>query len=417
MSPAQLAKQKGWNKSKLLEKLGKQSARSRAIIDEAYVYDVSDKGDVTRKLVIVSGLDDYEVDPKGNVTGDDAEILFESEVDKLPYYEFFWDEYSGTWLRDSVVLELIEDQMRVNEVINLQGKGFHWTNKKLYQTKDMTVAKNLFYGVRNGDVLRVNSEITPIANEERNLAAFREEVRNWDENVRRKSFSLESVTGENLPSGTPFRLGFIQQAAAGGYFDQKRETIGLLLKRLIVDVVIPTFQKKSRKEHIFNLYGEDSDVSRLEDLLVEFSLYSSVENFYNSSGIIPSEEEVESERQRALAKLRARPQRELKVPEGFYNDLKYRVDIVTTNESVALDAKMQTLTTIMQTIATNPMILQDENLRKIFFKILDFSGINPEEFRSSAKPQLPPEMMQTFSPPPAAGPKPELQLGGTEARL
>lgn len=429
MTPKQLKDQKEWDQGiidSLLEELSRQSSKSRITVDEIYIYGTKSyfggskaKDDtLTRGVVIIANLDLYEKDDHGKIVKDYSKVLYKAEAD-LPYYEFFWEEFDGTWLRESVIRELLDSQMRINEVVNLQGKGFHWTNKKIFQTKDMGVARNLFYGVRNGDILRVNSEITPVVNEERNLPAFREDMRLWEDNMRRHSFSFESISGESLPSGTPFRLGFIQQQAAGGYFDQKRENIGLMLKKLIVDVIIPSFQKSSRRKHIFNLYGEDSELSTIEGLFVEFALYKNIEKFYQTTGIIPTEEEVTQERERALAKIRSRSFRELDIPDDFYENLKYKVDIVITNESVAMDSKIQTLTTILQTLGTNPMILQDETMKRVFFKILDFSGINPEELRvASTKAQIPLEMLQRFSPPPGGGGlKPELQTGATQLAL
>ena len=418
MNPKQLKDQKNWDEKmvdELVKKLSEQGSKSRIEISEIYTYKVKGK-DISRYMMIVAGLEDYELDQKGNVLKDMSKVLFEDKIDDMPYYEFFWEDYDGTWLREGVPLELMEDQMRVNEVVNLQGKGFHWTNKKIYQTKDMAVARNLFYGVRNGDVLRVNSEITPVAVEERNLASFREEISIWEANVRKKVFSFEAATGETLPSGTPFRLGFLLQSAAGGYYDQKRENIGLILKKLILEVIIPSFKKQNNKNHVFNLYGEDSEYKSIEELYVEFELYKALQKFVERTGLIPQELEVEQERQRALARFRIKPNREIDIPDGFYDDIKYKIDIVITSESIAMDAKIQTATTILQTLATNPMILQSEVTRRIFFKLLDWVGISSEEFRQSAE-QIQPGMMQSFGPPPAPGIKPELQGGRTELTL
>jgi len=421
MTPKQLKDQKNWDETlvdELVKKLSKQGSKSRIEISEIYTYKVKGKS-ISRYMMIVAGLEDYELDQKGNVLKDMSKILFEDKIDDLPYYEFFWEDYDGTWLREGVPLELMEDQMRVNEVVNLQGKGFHWTNKKIYQTKDMAVARNLFYGVRNGDVLRVNSEITPVAVEERNLASFREEVRIWEENVRKKVFSFEAATGETLPSGTPFRLGFLLQSAAGGYYDQKRENIGLVLKRLILEVIIPSFKKQNRKNHLFNLYGEDSEFEQLKNLYIEFELYRQLQDFINKTNFIPLEDEVNQERQRVLSRLQTKPSIEIDIPDNFYNDIKYKIDIVITNESVAMDAKIQTLTTVIQTIATNPTILQNETTRKILFRILDFAGINPEELRVQQQRQegIPLDVLQRFSAPPAGTVRPELQLASKASTL
>jgi len=67
------------------------------------------------------------------------------------------------------------------------------------------------------------------------------------------------------------------------------------------------------------------------------------------------------------------------LPEGFYDNLKYKIDIVVTQEQVDIAAKLTTLQTVLQIMATNPTIMQDKRTKRIFFKMLDMVGVNPEE--------------------------------------
>ncbi len=412
MTPNELRAQKGWkNVEEVIAMFEKSPNDSFIRVDEIYAYGKVN-GKYGRNRVIVAGLDDVELDAKENVLKDNMVILNDATpINELPYFEFFWEEFSGRWLRIGVVEDLFEEQFRTNDTINLQAQGLHWTSKHIYQTRDMTAQKNLMYGVENGALLRVNSEITPIMNEERNLAAFNVELQAWDKNRREKTFTLEAVSGETLPSATPFRLGAILQNAAGGYFDFKRENIALGIKKLINKHIAPNFMKSKRTKHIFNFYGEDSELSTLEELYVEYEIQKAI-SAYN--GYI-SQERVDEVREMALQKIRSRSNRSIEVPSGFYDDVKYKIDIVITDESIAMDAKIQTLTTLLQTISTNPNIMEDERSRALVFKIMDYAGISPEELRvapKSGNPQIPPEMMAKLgaqSPPPGQV-KPELQL-------
>src|SRR3990167_7157456 len=214
-----------WNDQaidKVLEAFKKNKTASYIKVDECFIYgkenefvDGSKSEKLVRGLCVVANLDDCKYDKVAQkYMEDNAVTLFKGVKKDLPYYEFFWDEFQGTWLRSGIVVELLEEQFSMNDSINLERKGLYWTSKKLYQTKDMLVAKNLMLDVENGDILRVSSEITPIVNEERNLAAYRNQLDIWDKNRREKTMTFESISGENSPSGTPFRLGFIQQKAA-----------------------------------------------------------------------------------------------------------------------------------------------------------------------------------------------------------
>lgn len=433
MTPDDLRQQKGWDKDKVKEAIVQfakaKGDRSYLEISEIYIYapkkffnEKSKSEDYVRGMIIVSGLDDVEyskklgTEKKGYIVKDNSIILFKG-VKKVPYYEFFWDDYQGRWLRVGVPEELLEEQMSMNEASFLEYKGLYWTSKHLFQTKDMIASKNLLRDVEDGQVMRVNNEITPIKTEERNLAAFRNQFDIWDKNRKEKTFSFETVSGETLPSGTPFRSAFIQQSAAGGYFDSKREDIGLMLKKLIVEVITPTFKKSKKTAHLFNISGEDSEFASLEELLVEFKIFEAVKKSVEA-GKIPSLDEVDRVRANIKEKLSKKVDKVLKVPEGYYEDLKIKTDIVITDESVALDSKMQTLTTVMQTIATNPSILENETTKRMLFKILDFAGVSPEELRGAATPPTAPPTgpAQTFSPPPA-GRGGDIQSGGPGGQI
>jgi len=423
MTPEDLMKQTIWNQDlidEIIESFQEQSNKSYIKIDEVYLYapkkffkENSQDESLVRGMIIVAGLDDYKLDKNKknefSVIKDNHKILFKEQVDKLPYYEFYWDDYEGTWLRTGIVMELLEEQFRTNETVNLQAKGLYWTTKKIYQTRDMMIHKNLMTDVQNGEILRVNSEITPVANEERNLAAFNTEINLWDKNRKEKTMTFESVTGETLPSGTPFRLGFILQQAAGGHFNFKREDIGLMIKRLLREVIIPEFKESKRGAHLFNLYGEDNEFSQLEELWIEMEIYKQVRNMIER-GFIPTQEQIDLERENAKKKLAAKKTKVIEIPEGFYDDLKYKIDIIITGESVAIDAKMQSLITTLQTIATNPAVLQNEVTKNILFKILNLAGISPEELRIPTKIETEATPQQTFSPPPSPkGLSPQLQ--------
>ena len=82
-----------------------------------------------------------------------------------------------------------------------------------------------------------------------------------------------------------------------------------------------------------------------------------------------------------------------------------------TNENRDKSAVLQTLATVMQTLATNPMILNDPNARLVFNKILNETAtVSPLELSSvSANPSPVP----TASPPETGGANREALLANT----
>lgn len=385
---------------------------SYLVVSEVYMFKPKSfwKGEESSDEELVRGV--YVI---GNLEEEKGQIEFAREKKDLPYFEFFWDEYQGRWLRTGIVEELLEEQMATNEVVYLEMKNLYWNSKKLFQTRDTTSHKNLLKDVPDGQLLRMNSEITPVAMEERNQGNFNSIFNIWTGNVQNKSMSFDTVSGKQLPSATPFRSVFLQQSAAAGHFDFQREDIGILLRKLVFDIIAPMFVRSHHASHTYNFIGEDDEFASYEEMFVNSFMHKKVRDMIKK-GKAPTPEQVESARQNALKKLRSKPNRKIEIPEGYYEDLKFKVDVVVTNEQVDIDAKLQSMVTILQTISTNPGILQNDVTKRILFRILDLAGISPEELRGQAKAQgeIPAELLQRFSPPPGQV-SPELQTGQQQA--
>ena len=72
-------------------------------------------------------------------------------------------------------------------------------------------------------------------------------------------------------------------------------------------------------------------------------------------------------------------------------NLEWDVSVDVAGEETDKDAVLTTLTTVLQTLATNPMVLQDPNMRLIFNKILEQTGAisTLELAQIPAQPQQP----------------------------
>ena len=56
-------------------------------------------------------------------------------------------------------------------------------------------------------------------------------------------------------------------------------------------------------------------------------------------------------------------------------DLEWNLDINITNEQKDKQAILTTLSTVLQTISTNPQVLQDPNARMLFNEVLNTTGV------------------------------------------
>lgn len=314
----------------------------------------------------------------------------------FPYRELKWESVPGRRLGRGIAEILFDAQVRANEVANLKAKGLYFTSLHLYQTRDDKVGGNVITSAENGDILKLESELTPVANEERNLAAFQAEEVRWDNLADKLTFSFDIARGENLPSRTPLGVANLSAGMVASYFELKRENFGIFIKNLILDDILPRFQKWSAKEHILTIQSSDAEIEHYDNAIAARMLNKRVTELVLKSGMLPNAEEIEAERQRILTEMKSNRNRYRKITEGFYDNAKYVLDVNITGEQVDTGVKSQSLNTVLQVVGSNPMILQNKATRSILFEMLSLAGISPVKLNLIAEQaeQSPMQMMQ-----------------------
>lgn len=297
----------------------------------------------------------------------------------FPYRELVWEKVPGRRMGMGYVEYLFDNQIRMNELVNIKARGLHYTSLHLFQTRDDGVGRNILTDVENGDIIKTTDEIRPVQTEERNLAPFQQEEARWDTNADRKTFSFDIARGESLPSRTPLGVASLSAGMVTSYFELKRENFGLFIKALLLDDILPSFENISHKQHMLTFMGSDAEIERFDSMMANLLINASLQKYILETGFFPNPEEREQQKQNILQSLKQRKHRYLNLPEGFYENVKYAVDVLITGEQVDSGSKIQTLQTALQLIGTNPAILQDKNTRSVFFKLLEMAGVNPVE--------------------------------------
>jgi len=347
-----------------------------------------------------------------------AILLYADELDELPYKELHWEKIPGRWLGRGQVEKLFHAQIYLNKIATYKAHGAHWTSKHIYQTRDETIEKNLLTEVEDGEILRTYlltevedgeilrtyDGIAPIPVEERNLPFYREEEDRWDFLIDKRTFAWDVTRGQRPPAGLTLGQSIIQTQMASGYFDLKREELGLFLKEVFYDWVIPEFKKQRNRLHKLSLqeFSED-EIEKLRKLSIEGKLNESIVNFVSRTGRYPSLGERNI--LRSVVKEQVKKEKEIEIPAKYYDNLKYKIDIIITSEQIDVAARMATLQTVLVMLAQNPTILQDPTTRKVFYQLLDLAGISPTEFEARREePGLEEAVMQA-------------QRGGSVAKL
>ena len=314
-----------------------------------------------------------------------GEILFAEKINKLPYEEVHWEKQDGRWLGIGEVENQFENQIARNFTVNLRRRALLWGAKKVFQSTNEEINKNLVKDVKDGEVLYVgmNGQITQIGMESRNLAEFGADEAVWEKNSDQKSFTYEVVTGESLPSGTPFRLGVILASSVAQHFELKREKFGLFLERSFFEQIIEIF-KKDTKEHTLTFASNTVGIEALKEIMIEYHAGKRMLDEALKGKIVPYDLLKEA----VGLQLEKEPYLFVKIPANFYDDAKFYMSLQITGESQDTKAEVESLTTLLQMRMSNPQAFDDPGTRKLAQIILSKTGKNLDSIIGKVSPQV-----------------------------
>ncbi|MDD4488819.1 MAG: hypothetical protein PHD34_09110, partial [Methanothrix soehngenii] len=336
------------------------------------------------KMILVADIPtDIKLNKQQEIEINESIVLASEEIETHPYFEIHMFKVPGRWLGCGIP-ELLEDpQIRLNEITNQEAKSSYWASKRLWQTRDPGVKRNLLGKSKDGDILCVDEEINPVPMEDRNTyATYSAQTEKWKANTQELTFSYDVVRGQRTPAGTPLGSAQLSASMSLSYFDQIKENIALDIKELLYSFILPSFEKYASKEHIIRIAGEDID--KLSEMIVETRARKKFFDFILRNGKIPSPEERDIMKEIILQQIKGKGEFMIKIDDGWLKDTKYDVDIVITDESIDAATQASNLIQGLQAIAQNPGFLQDPTQKKFFAKYLESGGINLYDMEASA---------------------------------
>lgn len=328
-----------------------------------------------------------EVDAENKITISRGFILHYDTIDAHPYFEFHLEKIPGRWLGIGIVEVLFDTQVRHNELANQEAKGTYWASLRVWQSRDESANKNLATENVNGEIIYSESRIDPIDTTDRNLAYFNLQTQKWLSNRDELTFSYDVNRGERLPAGTPLGSARLAAAMSSSHFDQIRENVALAVKRLLYDVIIPYFEKENSVKHSIRLAGEDLD--KINQVLVEQKSFEDMVNYVVRTGNLPLNPKEKYEAMKQLNTMIAGKvkERNVEIPNSFYDDAKYKIDIIITGESKDAGAQAQVLFSVLQAMTADPTITQDPLKRQLLSMWLERGGISPVDLNLTREVQ------------------------------
>jgi hypothetical protein len=338
--------------------------------------------EMVKALFIVAGADVMEKNTEGKIVGEAGVVLFKSRWYKdWPFKDFHYNKINGRWLGLGIVEALFDTQVRLNELKNQKRISMEVSTIHLFQTKDKQIIRNIVTDLESGDLLQSPNGIEPIANEERNLAAFDSEEQSYIQQAQRLSFAYDAVSGETSAASTTATAVMNAQQQATSTFGFKKENFTNMLRDFFNDDVMPVLIQDLSQEHIMRYTGNTQELRKLDEAMAELhgnDIFKKV----MLSGQVPTPENIEAEKARALTEYKKLGEaRFLKIKEFFYKDAEYKFDFNVGNEQI----NPQALATNTQALLAsyNSQAMNDPRYKLLYFKYADSLGVSQGEIEAA----------------------------------
>jgi hypothetical protein len=315
--------------------------------------------------------------------GENECVLFCKEVDRemFPYKECHYRRRKGRWLglgNYELCFPLIE---KANELTNRFFSSLRLALMQVYQTRDKTHVKNVMQDLLAGDVVVSKSELTVIPTEIRGFTQYKDEIERIERKADRLCNSFEIVTGENLPAGTPFKLGAQQLKSATKLFEYIQENMGLFIEEVFNEWLLPDFAESLTEEHILELMDDMDDIEVYYNAKRKMFQYQVLKQYILEHSEYPDPSQLQLVGSLVKDQIKKGP-KQIQMEKNYYLNQKYSIKMVITGENDAKKENLETLSNVYQVTAANPAALQDKRLMKILNFILEQSGYSPLEINA-----------------------------------
>lgn len=321
--------------------------------------------------------------------------LYKGKLKKQQYHKADLIKEDGRAMGIGAVEHLFQAQWMANHSIKLAKDQLELVSKVIYQTADKNYAgRNALTSIENGDIFihEANAPLTQVNNTGHDLTSLQSFMVQWQNQAKEITSTPDAISGNTMPSGTAYRQVAILNQESHSLFELMTENKGLALEEMFREWIIPFMRKQLNNKDEIVAMLDDMGIKQLDTWYITAEAERRVNRkvidkvLTGETGTVVTPEEQEGMMLEEAQKLQAElsqlgNQRFIKpdeLDEKTWKDVLDinwdAVEVEITNEQSDKEAIMTTLTTVMQTIATNPAVLQDPNMKLLFNKILEMTG-------------------------------------------
>ncbi len=298
---------------------------------------------------------------KGKKEDEEIGVLYKTGWKKeVPIIDHHLFKTHGRFQGIGIVELLYPIQQRMNEVANQKRISMEMSAIHLFQTADPGMLNNILSDLENGDVIQSKrGDLTPVANEERNLAAFDSEIVTYQTQGDKLSFANDLLSGGDVPSSTPATNVVVQNNnQVLVHLEDKERFTTFVADNYIKTHVVPALIKEMDDEHFLRIVSNSSDLLQIDEKMVDVQMWEAIKE-----GKVLDKFQEEDMRNDLMKKLRSSgPNRYVKVMKGYYKDKINDVLVLIGNEKKDV-AKIASNTMSFFQMLQNPAVLSDPVMR------------------------------------------------------
>lgn len=422
LTPSQLRKRKGYDQDKV-EKLIDSTRESRKLIDRQQqdtlsefipIYEVHGELPLSM-LKVAKGEEPKEGDEdiyvqqmhvisfcasKGKKDDYDEFTLACGREKQSPYMITHLIEEDGRTQAIGAVEHLFETQWMQNHTAKAIKDQLDFASLIILQTADGSFqGQNAFDSMATGDFLihADNQPITQVQNNSHDITALQSFAAQWKALGQEITSTPDPLLGKNPPAGTPWRLNQDVISEGHSLYEIMNESKDLAIEDMMRRFIIPHILTTLDTTEEISATLDQQGISKIDSMYIKAEVIRRnnahmAEQMFNHQVATPLDTNALTQNlQSGLNDMGTerffKPSDiNTKTWKQLFKDFTWHVT-VETPENTNKDAILTTLTTVLQTIATNPSVLSDPNAKSIFNKILIATGeMNPIEFTHVTPP-------------------------------
>jgi hypothetical protein len=336
--------------------------------------DVEDADKTYSRQMHIVVLDEQQKDETKGVS------LFEGTETDDCYKDLAWEKVPGRGLGVGVIEDLFEAQVWTNYSVKQKKDMLDLAGKIIFQTADANIAaKNVLTDLENGSIITTspNYPLTQVNNAPVGLGALASLMEDWDTQAQNATSTYPAILGSTPPhANAAFRLQASLQNEATAIFEYRRQELGIFVREIYRDWVLPFLVKQIQKTTEFVGEMTPDEVDTISDLIADYETKAKVKSTILSGKVITQPQADAFKVALKQAHVKAGPKRKFKFPKGFFKG-DYNVQVNTTGEQQDNQKMLTGIFQIFGAIGQNPTILNDPRMANLFNQAMELLGVSP----------------------------------------